>query len=950
MSNLAYSGKPTKANLYEPADFMIAPIGSGHKADYYTDGTNDEVQINAAITAANALTNGGTVELMNGTYTIGSSIVPLNNVWLRGQGMFSTKITQASGATYSIIDNYNSHSAANPWLNGIISDLELDGSNMSASVASKGINSNSLNNCKFIRIYCHDTTATGLGADDFYGSSITECIVQNCGYVNKHTITAASWSSNTFSYTTADSHGYSIGSVIVIAGMIPTSYNGRYVVTTVPTGTTFTIDASNNSGNLTIPVDPGTATTLGNTSDSLIGHNGIGIASGANYSEANIITNNFCFNNQNNNYLIEADNSITDSNASYIFSNNVSVSAGQCGFRDTGTPNVQFNNNYDYGSPTGAYITNVTSGKTITAASWSGGVATYTTSASHGFAIGTRVSISGMTPSGYNGYYSVASIPTSTTFTVAIASNPGTATIFGNTQIVAHGVNGTQVHNNEFVANVLYGIRIDERCTGVTCRSNNIKDCVNYGAFIGSGDGGFTQNRVHDNGIEGLWLFTSSTSYRPLDNYDISDNHVYNNGKLQSNKDGISVNSNVNTPITNLTIHDNHVYDSQTTPTQRYGIIIRSGGNNSNVSVTGNSGSGNTSAAIYIQDTSSTIWCYNNPALNPVGKSALGNITGTVTFDCRTANYFTGTLTGNVTASFPTQTQTIIGSEMTLVLTQDATGGRTLTLPSNAVASYGGLTLSTAAGVTDSVIFKWDGSKWRETTRSMNRGISVAEGGTGTTTSTGTAGNVVLSNSPTITTPSIAQLNDGNGNPYLKVNATASAIGGFAITNNVSGATVTLANANTGNSATIFQGAGTGLMAIQPATNSTNAFRFRSAGGTNTHMSYDSSNGRFGFGSGTAPSDTVEVTGNVSLLSAGNKLKIATGSNASVGTGTLAGGTVTISTTAVTANSLIFLTDTAASLTNVGVISVSSKVAGTSFTVTSGNALDTSTFNWMIIN
>lgn len=95
---------------------------------------------------------------------------------------------------------------------------------------------------------------------------------------------------------------------------------------------------------------------------------------------------------------------------------------------------------------------------------------------------------------------------------------------------------------------------------------------------------------------------------------------------------------------------------------------------------------------------------------------------------------------------------------------------------------------------------------------------------------------------------------------------------------------------------------------------------------------------------------TANFNANVSLATVGNKLNIATGSNASVGTGTLSGGTVTISTTAVTANSLIFLTDTASVLTNVGTLSVSAKSAGVSFTVTSANVLDTSTFNWLIIN
>lgn len=92
------------------------------------------------------------------------------------------------------------------------------------------------------------------------------------------------------------------------------------------------------------------------------------------------------------------------------------------------------------------------------------------------------------------------------------------------------------------------------------------------------------------------------------------------------------------------------------------------------------------------------------------------------------------------------------------------------------------------------------------------------------------------------------------------------------------------------------------------------------------------------------------IMGSLTLGTAGNKLNITTGSNASAGTGTLVAGTATISTTAVTASSLIFLTDTASSITNVGTLTISAKTAGTSFVVTSTLALDTSTFNWLIIN
>jgi hypothetical protein len=102
-------------------------------------------------------------------------------------------------------------------------------------------------------------------------------------------------------------------------------------------------------------------------------------------------------------------------------------------------------------------------------------------------------------------------------------------------------------------------------------------------------------------------------------------------------------------------------------------------------------------------------------------------------------------------------------------------------------------------------------------------------------------------------------------------------------------------------------------------------------------------------GDATTPTEVLDVVGNLSLVTAGNKIKITTGSNASVGTGTLSGGTVTVSTTAVSASSLIFIQYTG-SLTNSGQLTISAKSAGTSFTVTSTNASDANTFNWWIIN
>lgn len=96
--------------------------------------------------------------------------------------------------------------------------------------------------------------------------------------------------------------------------------------------------------------------------------------------------------------------------------------------------------------------------------------------------------------------------------------------------------------------------------------------------------------------------------------------------------------------------------------------------------------------------------------------------------------------------------------------------------------------------------------------------------------------------------------------------------------------------------------------------------------------------------------DVLIKNGNVTLGTAGNKLSITTGTNASMGvSGAMTAGSITISTTAVTASSRIFLTHSTLGGTQ-GVLSVGTVTAGTSFVINSSSALDTGTVNWWIVN
>jgi hypothetical protein len=84
----------------------------------------------------------------------------------------------------------------------------------------------------------------------------------------------------------------------------------------------------------------------------------------------------------------------------------------------------------------------------ITAASWINGTVTITTSSAHGFTVGQKVNINGFTNAGYNGQFTIASVPSSTTFTYAVSTNPGTPSFSSPTAMLA---NVTVTANNSFV-------------------------------------------------------------------------------------------------------------------------------------------------------------------------------------------------------------------------------------------------------------------------------------------------------------------------------------------------------------------------------------------------------------------------------------------------------------------------------------------------------------------
>ena len=84
------------------------------------------------------------------------------------------------------------------------------------------------------------------------------------------------------------------------------------------------------------------------------------------------------------------------------------------------------------------------------------------------------------------------------------------------------------------------------------------------------------------------------------------------------------------------------------------------------------------------------------------GSTQTANATGSTTLDFSTYQNFVLTLTGNVTLANPTTEA--VGQSGFIVLVQDATGGRTVSLGTDYETAGGsGLTISAAASTTDIV-------------------------------------------------------------------------------------------------------------------------------------------------------------------------------------------------------------------------------------------------------
>lgn len=199
---------------------VIAPVGSGFVADYYTDGVADDVQIQAAIVAISAL-GGGIIILRRGTYTIAASITTASNIHLQGEGAGVTIIkaasSWASGDMITLGGNGGTSSGsadpANTYTGIQFSGIEFDGNSAPhTAVALYGAGNVAVKGC-----YIHDVSSA-TGGYGLYFTNGDNIWVERCRFVNIYSRDAVQFKGvrkgwvvrNSFNYATnlnaVDSH------------------------------------------------------------------------------------------------------------------------------------------------------------------------------------------------------------------------------------------------------------------------------------------------------------------------------------------------------------------------------------------------------------------------------------------------------------------------------------------------------------------------------------------------------------------------------------------------------------------------------------------------------------------------------------------------------------------------------------------------------------------------
>lgn len=151
--------------IFRNCSAVIAPAGSAFRADYYTDGTADDVEIQAAINAVNAA-GGGTIFLKAGTYNVSTYVWVKSNVVLMGAG-------EATNIVFAALSGFTNRASFVSGTNllGVSNNVKLVNFKFNASAIASSDPAISFYNCQDIEVFGLHGNSTGFCI--FFGNFLT---------------------------------------------------------------------------------------------------------------------------------------------------------------------------------------------------------------------------------------------------------------------------------------------------------------------------------------------------------------------------------------------------------------------------------------------------------------------------------------------------------------------------------------------------------------------------------------------------------------------------------------------------------------------------------------------------------------------------------------------------------------------------------------------------------
>lgn len=379
---------PNKTALYQGSIFANSPIGTAPSSFTY-DSTTGAVVVTTSVPHGLAIGNEiamiGTAGLSAGTSGLSGAAVTLNGNYVVNQ------INSATQFTYHAPVGF----ASGPG-RGAINSASVVATN-AAAIAT---NSSGLTNQITVSAYSTASTDQLQIGQIVSGTNIPVGTVISALNVlgSSNTITGATGSGSLVTFTTGSNHGYSIGQSVTIAGVAPAAYNITGVITSTPAPNTFTIaNSATGSFSASGVVNPVATITLSNVTTG-------GISSTVSFFAAVYVrpqaqTNHRPFDGG----VLFSNNSLSN------FSTNIRQSRRY--FRYQSGKGIQVSSGTILKPYSG--LDQINGGATITNASGNGIAITYTAN-NHTFVPGQSVTITGVSPAGFNLTGTVASVTTNT--------------------------------------------------------------------------------------------------------------------------------------------------------------------------------------------------------------------------------------------------------------------------------------------------------------------------------------------------------------------------------------------------------------------------------------------------------------------------------------------------------------------------------------------------------